>query len=214
MGTPPRARGRLPAGYLDETDEGNTPACAGKTDGFAFDGPRFREHPPRARGRPHKVHDKECGGGNTPACAGKTEATLSWDARDGEHPRVRGEDVSTVEAVTVTTGTPPRARGRHRIHNEEHFREGNTPACAGKTSIVTKNEATSWEHPRVRGEDMPKLHPGPATRGRPRVAASDDQERGNTPACAGKTHGGQGGVRITREHPRVRGEDMVRYSSC
>jgi len=91
---PPRARGR---GVLQpgiKFDNGNTPACAGKSDAdddfraAAGKYPRVRgeeaassccsvacwEIPPRARGREKDDRSSRFAPGNTPACAGKSVA--------------------------------------------------------------------------------------------------------------------------------------------
>ena len=89
---PPRARGRACKGLDNAADNGNTPACAGKSylrvlvwcDVGKY--PRVRgeesrsivvvliclEIPPRARGRVTDAGIAKAIGGNTPACAGKS----------------------------------------------------------------------------------------------------------------------------------------------
>jgi hypothetical protein len=151
--TPPRARGRhnVTAAYIN--DNGNTPACAGKTDADGIGGnldqkhPRVRgedadtesysvndrETPPRARGRhARSVAVRELIR-NTPACAGKTSMCWVTTIRREKHPRVRGEDCFKSHWLGTYPETPPRARGRLLHHWAKHLRCRNTPACAGKT---------------------------------------------------------------------------------
>ena len=70
-GTPPRARGRRMAPASTTSGEGNTPACAGKTNLKGSIRMTSRT-PPRARGRHRQVRHRYGRHGNTPACAGKT----------------------------------------------------------------------------------------------------------------------------------------------
>ena len=134
VGTPPRARGRLPYPVGARLVRGNTPACAGKTpvgsrlwhcprehprvrgeDTFSLSvGDAIQGTPPRARGRHNRERLLEAVNGNTPACAGKTRTENAASHVAREHPRVRGEDFLRVETVPDSTGTPPRARGRRR----------------------------------------------------------------------------------------------------
>ena len=91
---------------------------------------------------------------------------------------------------------------------------GNTPACAGTTRCSTRRSRTSWEHPRVRGDDA-LVHDGnylvsgtlPRARGRPPQHVVDDPRRGNTPTCAGTTGSAPSCPGSGGEHPRVRGDD-------
>ena len=154
----------------------------------------YRGTPPRARGRQNRCRRGPGGSGNTPACAGKTAMLAAHDAAVREHPRVRGEDRTIESALCTWKGTPPRARGRHSFYSGGTNTAGNTPACAGKTELVTHHEAAFWEHPRVRGEDrehtmgeLLKTGTPPRARGRLGCVAVRDKMLGNTPACAGKT---------------------------
>ncbi len=133
-----------------------------------------------------------------------------------EHPRVRGEDPVGRRLRLIPAGTPPRARGRRVTLVVCGSGVGNTPACAGKTARLSGRARTGGEHPRVRGEDV---HNGldtsdatgtpPRARGRlDEVCGHNDNVR-NTPACAGKTTTSKGCDGLTREHPRVRGEDRL-----
>ena len=235
MGTPPRARGRPCFSLCYWVLLGNTPACAGKTQGWPTDVSTLREHPrvrgedephrwmrsdatgtpPRARGRRKPVLLLTPLAGNTPACAGKTKCSTLETSHEREHPRVRGEDVPLNAADGLTLGTPPRARGRLSLFVFPDGEFGNTPACAGKTRRHLYAASTNWEHPRVRGEDACGLRlwaagtgTPPRARGRLLADAKKDHRPGNTPACAGKTRWcGVAGI-PEGEHPRVRGEDL------
>ena len=111
MGTPPRARGRVPLMVKKTDKNGNTPACAGKGRSThagrecEWEHPRVRGEglrrygscerlpgtPPRARGRALVGFGFELFTGNTPACAGKGNRHGRVGDFGWEHPRVRGE---------------------------------------------------------------------------------------------------------------------------
>ena len=93
-------------------------------------------------------------------------------------------------------------------------RSGNTPAYAGKTKPITRETRRLGKHPRLRGEDLGRLHFGPRvpetpplTRGRPVGASNRLAAARNTPAYAGKTSAAPTGSLPREKHPRLRGED-------
>ena len=156
-----------------------------------------------------------CGAGNIPACAGKTSVEPSSRNANQEHPRVRGENMKTDMERLNLEGTSPRARGKHEFDRVGVVGDRNIPACAGKTSPAFISMQPAGEHPRVRGENWTILQ----------IAASWCR---NIPACAGKTPpggstGDTGGgtsprargkptclamaCAVSKEHPRVRGEN-------
>ena len=96
------------------------------------------------------------------------------------------------------------------------YRNGNTPADAGKTFRRCFFALLSRKHPRGRGEDDSRYsHPSakvetpPRTRGRPTTIRSGTDTGGNTPADAGKTFSYLLLVFVLRKHPRGRGEDFL-----
>ena len=152
-GSPPHARGRRRRRRLDRRSRGLTPACAGKTSTTRRTPRTSRAHPcmrgedcewlsshlhilgspPHARGRRRYVIVERNNLGLTPACAGKTDCPATISRRQGAHPRMRGEDLIRKRKLPPVKGSPPHARGRHVIEDEEEFWERLTPACAGKT---------------------------------------------------------------------------------
>ncbi len=152
-GTPPHARGGAAHRGSAPCGPGNTPACAGRRAGsswasWASEGtPRMRGEelaaigglfgdvgtPPHARGgatvRP--VHHPPVG--NTPACAGRSGDPARRERSTREHPRMRGEESTAWWRGWPTAGTPPHARGGGPSHRHPHRRDGNTPACAGRS---------------------------------------------------------------------------------
>ena len=113
------------------------------------------------------------------------------------HPRMRGEDVRNTSGHSAGL----------RL----------TPACAGKTSIMSLGRTASAAHPRMRGED-PERCVGqlmcsgshPHARGRRRYVIVERNNLGLTPACAGKTDCPATISRRQGAHPRMRGEDLIR----
>ena len=150
---------------------------------------------------------------------------------------MRGEDDLITCSCSSTEGSPPHARGRpFRRLSPQHvdritpacagrpFHRGVvlrgrriTPACAGKTFVVAANSHSEPDHPRMRGEDSvitsnatsPSGSP-PHARGRPDRNVKRHSGQGITPACAGKTIFARAIWRLSRDHPRMRGEDDFR----
>ena len=56
------------------------------------------------------------------------------------------------EPVEMMVGSPPHARGAVSSEPSAHHLEGITPACAGSSYISLWAWLTSWDHPRMRGE--------------------------------------------------------------
>ena len=152
-GRSPRVRGRPdPAGHALGR-HGSIPACAGKTfealttekvkevdprvcgeDRSDPDRPRPGwGRSPRVRGRPVQAQLWNIDGRSIPACAGKTCQNLNEPRATTVDPRVCGEDLASVQALTISPGRSPRVRGRpvHREGTESRARS--IPACAGKT---------------------------------------------------------------------------------
>ena len=112
--------------------------------------------PPRARGKVQPIYRKELKKGITPACAGKRQSVNSKFRLARDHPRVRGEKVPIACTMASAPGSPPRARGKAVRHDAHGAGRGITPACAGKSSAIKRWDVRFWDHPRVRGEKMPK----------------------------------------------------------
>ena len=171
-GSPPRVRGKDPAGALRGVLERITPACAGKRPRQHSLGGRDRDHPrvcgekdyiagkgsyregspPRVRGKDVVVHHGDVKQGITPACAGKSpwtrwERNAQWD-----HPRVCGEKLVVILFLFFVIGSPPRVRGKAGIGMLRRDAIRITPACAGKSNTVLINIRPRRDHPRVCGE--------------------------------------------------------------
>ena len=150
--------------------------------------------PPRARGEHRRVAPAHQGPGTTPACAGRTSTSCT-------SPRCE-------------TGPPPRARGELRVAVPAGRHHGTTPACAGRTCPRRCRGPWPRDHPRVRGENGPKVAiemvvagPPPRARGELGSPRRVCVRIGTTPACAGRTSSCSSSTRVRRDHPRVRGEN-------
>ena len=132
-----------------------------------------------------------------------------------DHPRVCGEQTTAATGRLAQEGSPPRVRG-----TEPHFHgllrgHGITPACAGNSWPGRKTSFAPWDHPRVCGEQSirhasssgPRGSP-PRVRGTVALAPLPAAECGITPACAGNSWALSSLVRMSRDHPRVCGEQQ------
>ena len=155
---------------------------------------RSHGSPPHARGRLVEGLLHLHGRGITPACAGKTSRKICTAPHAQDHPRMRGKDLPATGRRLRGLGSPPHARGRLQKRFSYEFRNGITPACAGKTSGPPTRSLRRRDHPRMRGEDgamscLGRTSRGspPHARGRRRGERNRESPNGITPACAGKT---------------------------
>ena len=170
--------------------------------------------PPHARGRRLYAELGDSVKGITPACAGKTRRLSTTSVMHTDHPRMRGEDSHDRCRRFGGGGSPPHARGRRQNASTVCQWTGITPACAGKTTIVTLILLRQSDHPRMRGEDfsfpfrfLSAAGSPPHARGRRRGGVGVGGFAGITPACAGKTSTWRWYGEAWRDHPRMRGED-------
>ena len=152
---------------------------------------------PHARGAPHVNGQIWRHVGIIPACAGSTftstiPAFLRWD-----HPRMRGEHLSVSVTVPARTGSSPHARGARTTSDRENRGQGIIPACAGSTMQSLRSLPKVRDHPRMRGEHLPKSSAvlkregsSPHARGAPIMRENLEVVKGIIPACAGSTRRG------------------------
>ena len=150
--------------------------------------------PPRVRGKVFAFFVCRVAHGITPACAGKSRNDRNglWIWQD--HPRVCGEKRCSLSRSPFPRGSPPRVRGKVFLIEPAFIRNRITPACAGKSSMDTRNRGTVRDHPRVCGEKrkvaavcgVPAGSP-PRVRGKGKAAETGEMGEGITPACAGKS---------------------------
>ena len=134
----------------------------------------FRLVHPRVRGEiDHEVGYFRAVYRFTPACAGRSAISSS--------------------PVTLSMGSPPRARGDRMPQVQKHRLRRFTPACAGRSSPGSDPaQRLAGSPPRARGD--------PRARGRALLSVRF------TPACAGRSDLHLVPSHPTPVHPRVRGE--------
>ena len=213
-GSPPRVRGKQDEVESADGDERITPACAGKTARHRKSAHLRRDHPrvcgentvspissaarrgspPRVRGKLLVEQQRQRLGRITPACAGKTYRKETVYSPSRDHPRVCGENYHTSGHRPILQGSPPRVRGKHGPGLQAGIWQRITPACAGKTLFVFSTPRSTWDHPRVCGENYIYLADTyrvqgspPRVRGKPSLTLILAISFRITPACAGKT---------------------------
>ncbi len=170
---------------------------------------------PRARGAVTGRSLARGAHGTIPACAGSSHRSKpgAWSTRD--HPRVHGEQAPPPRHQQHRHGSSPRARGAVSEAYRTDFECRTIPACAGSSPAAHLQHRFPEDHPRVRGEQhstpqVPGPSPGPSPRAR---GAGDRPVRrspvgGTIPACAGSSPSRSGRRTRSRDHPRVRGEQL------
>ena len=177
--------------------------------------------PPHTRGKFFSSGTSLSVSGITPAYAGKTRRISRSPAGREDHPRIRGENVSNEFARTSSVGSPPHTRGKPPPEIEIILPLGITPAYAGKIAGLSGSFAGSWDHPRIRGENVfadtsSMLYPGspPHTRGKCVCLLFCGDRLRITPAYAGKMRAGLPCVPVPGDHPRIRGENCWLISAA
>ena len=214
LGSPPRMRGRVCMTTLWTSQNGITPAYAGKSllpsenvlqvedhprvcgeehfGGLAL--PVVEGSPPRMRGRAAGVRPFRWAVGITPAYAGKSSRCSPLPLGGRDHPRVCGEERAKRLPLDLILGSPPRMRGRESNYISTHQGGRITPAYAGKSLTGQHPKAGQWDHPRVCGEEPGFPWSGlsvggspPRMRGRVQGHRAGCSPKGITPAYAGKS---------------------------
>ena len=154
----------------------------------------FQSTRPRGARLYSRLYNSFGTGFNPRAREGKTCLCHAMDSVPRKHPRLHGEDNCCIFLLNAVIETPPLARGRPHLHPYIMIPFRNTPACTGKTSVITYVQNQSMKHPRLHGEDPRNscggrtgLETPPLARGRQARSFVPSGERGNTPACTGKT---------------------------
>ena len=113
------------------------------------------------------------------------------------------------------TGSPPHMRGKARAGAGPDGQRGITPAHAGKSAGLAKDQNRVWDHPRTCGEkaftsSLFQVFSGspPHMRGKERHGYSHHPRMGITPAHAGKSLIYAIWVCSTWDHPRTCGEKI------
>ena len=139
---------------------------------------------------------------------------IEWES--GDHPRVCGEKPSTILAQKSHMGSPPRVRGEVQLLHDRVKQLRITPACAGRSNIISIDMSMNWDHPRVRGEKQTHIFSRIRSQGSPPRARGEVarpvtplKNRGITPACAGRRGRAMRCFYTSRDHPRVCGEKLT-----
>ncbi len=129
---------------------------------------------------------------------------------------MRGKDYSDFFNCCHHRGSPPLARERPSPRPLVAIKFRITPACAGKTGEDCFFPFYVKDHPRLRGKDCwrslnasPRPGSPPLARERQTAPIGEEQHPGITPACAGKTCSDHYLTSIYRDHPRLRGKDLI-----
>ena len=174
LGSPPRVRGKVSQNRSTSTTKRITPACAGKRDRHGAAARRDQDHPrvcgekkkewsslTKAEGSPPRVRGKVFGEilpeavkRITPACAGKSYDYTDNNGVKQDHPRVCGEKRYFQHPAPMTSGSPPRVRGKESCKAWQNQRGRITPACAGKSEPLFFLIFRQQDHPRVCGEKI------------------------------------------------------------
>ena len=130
-----------------------------------------------------------------------------------DHPRIRGEHVRVPTVRAAHVGSSPHTRGALGAAFEQRVIERIIPAYAGSTGTNRAGSSTSWDHPRIRGEHLPRVSQSPTlrgssphTRGAQREVSPGPVPFGIIPAYAGSTFRRSWPTSPSADHPRIRGE--------
>ena len=149
-----------------------------------------------------------------PAHAGKTVSARVSIWTPSAHPRSRGENQAGRRSGRLQLGSSPLTRGKRQKWSVVRIARRLIPAHAGKTRRDAGLAASSWAHPRSRGENPPAVAwkvwlggSSPLTRGKLTRAAPDVMISRLIPAHAGKTRQRPHHCHPWSAHPRSRGEN-------
>ena len=127
-----------------------------------------------------------------------------------------GEKDHTISIAILSTGSPPRGRGKGLQDRLARQPQGITPAWAGKRESLSRCSSFTWDHPRVGGEKKAfrpatgrPLGSPPRGRGKEFSQYRVSSFAGITPAWAGKSREWPRGLTRAQDHPRVGGEKIV-----
>ena len=155
--------------------------------------------------------------GIIPAYAGSTPGRRWCGPPPPDHPRIRGEHVIITCPVPVARGSSPHTRGAHHPAHSSPTDTRIIPAYAGSTGSMSTRRTLRPDHPRIRGEhestswtNRRLSGSSPHTRGAPVGSSPDAGHAGIIPAYAGSTGSAPTTSPGRPDHPRIRGEHLVR----
>ena len=113
-------------------------------------------------------------------------------------------------------GSSPRVRGAGVSAHAIARHTGIIPACAGSRYQTDNLHSSTWDHPRVCGEQFVACPTvggcsgsSPRVRGAVQLVGQRAGHGGIIPACAGSSTGSHIFWLVPRDHPRVCGEQMA-----
>ena len=130
---------------------------------------------PLTRGKRKRPHRWQSDVRLIPAHAGKTLVPAGRMVIGGAHPRSRGENSTKRTDEETEDGSSPLTRGKRLEGCAQLPLQGLIPAHAGKTSSRERATASTWAHPRSRGENLKQV-------------ALDVNKAGSSPLTRGKRH--------------------------
>ena len=216
LGSPPHARGKSTGHIYYRPRPWDHPRMRGENSTWSAVSTDRVGSPPHARGKFKGGYNRPLISGITPACAGKIGGRGTGRPPPWDHPRMRGENIAGIKATQKALGSPPHARGKFVGRQFLPLPPGITPACAGKILTFWSKEVHARDHPRMRGENSRATSTNLQSRGSPPHARGKWSHAGPgcdlygiTPACAGKI-----GLLCRRhcrlrDHPRMRGENVI-----
>ena len=162
---------------------------------------------------------RECGiktsEGSPPLARGTAPSSRYSVRKAGDHPRLRGEQAIYHVQTQQFLGSPPLARGTANTKFVPDDTFGITPACAGNRIFSIALRPAAQDHPRLRGEQIAGLYAYPSMLGSPPLARGTVAplviwiiSSGITPACAGNSCRMRVSFSASRDHPRLRGEQI------
>ena len=129
---------------------------------------------------------------------------------------MRGEQISLRADQKALCVSPPLARGTDPQWSTNCQCLRITPACAGNSAAARSRRRVGQDHPRLRGEQLPRgklalLGAGspPLARGTESSARAFFSPSRITPACAGNRDWKNPRKWRTKDHPRLRGEQLI-----
>ena len=174
--------------------------------------------PPLARGLPNHVCFVNYTYRITPACAGTTVIVMCLSSIVKDHPRLCGDYLIRFLVEIPQLGSPPLVRGLLFLIVASSPLTRITPACAGTTIFSPFFFSSFQDHPRLCG-DYPAVKftktiiqgSPPLVRGLRYCLLFGLPQFGITPACAGTTCQYRTGRQRIWDHPRLRGDYLIRF---
>lgn len=112
--------------------EWDHPRMCGEKSMYDYGNNTAQGSPPYVRGKARANSAIGNDAGITPAHAGKSNPRRGWSLWSQDHPRACGEKFPSKLLSVVILGSPPRMRGKARLHTDPHNKGRITPAHAGK----------------------------------------------------------------------------------